>query len=65
MSVKWGIIPVYDDTLDLCDTLKDVDMTCPLPKGSNTKEITQSLPSDIPDVSLSCYSHNNFSPYFP
>ncbi|KAJ6064347.1 hypothetical protein N7499_013027 [Penicillium canescens] len=48
LEVKWGLITLIKQTVDLCDELKNVDMSCPLEKGKMvlTKEVE--LPKQIP-----------------
>lgn len=50
LEVKWGLITLIQQTVDLCDQLKNVDMECPLKKGKMilTKEVD--LPKQIPPV---------------
>ena len=50
LEVKWGLITLIKQTVDLCDELKNVDLECPLEKGSMilTKEVD--LPKQIPPV---------------
>ena len=52
VSVKYGIIPVFSDTLALCDVLKDAKMSCPLkPESSASITLSQEVPGGIPGVS--------------
>ncbi|CAG7936291.1 unnamed protein product [Penicillium nalgiovense] len=48
LEVKWGLITLIKQTVDLCDELKNVDLECPLEKGEMvlTKEVD--LPKQIP-----------------
>ncbi|KAJ5465418.1 hypothetical protein N7530_009205 [Penicillium desertorum] len=48
LEVKWGLITLIKQTVDLCDELKNVDLECPLEKGKMvlTKEVD--LPKQIP-----------------
>jgi len=50
LEVKWGLISLIHQTVDLCDQLKNVDMECPLEPGDMilTKEVE--LPKQIPPV---------------
>lgn len=48
IKAKYGIIPVYSGTLDLCDTLKEVDMECPIKKGDQTIVVNEEIPDVIP-----------------
>ena len=50
LEVKWGLITLIKQTVDLCDELENVDMECPLEKGEMilTKEVE--LPKQIPPV---------------
>ena len=51
LQVKYGLITLINQEADLCDTLENVDLTCPLEKGemSLTKDVD--LPKEIPPVS--------------
>ncbi|KAJ5881656.1 uncharacterized protein N7529_000328 [Penicillium soppii] len=48
LEVKWGLITLIKQTVDLCEELKNVDLECPLEKGKMvlTKEVE--LPKQIP-----------------
>ena len=47
VSLRYGIIPIYSDTFDLCSKLPLAGAKCPLPKGVNILTIKETLP-DIP-----------------
>lgn len=57
LEVKWGLITLIKQTVDLCDEIKNVDLECPLEKGEMilTKEVE--LPKQIPPV---CCVYNRF-----
>lgn len=48
VSVKYGLITIINQTADLCETVKNVDLECPLEKGELkiTKDVE--LPKQIP-----------------
>lgn len=48
LTVKYGLITLINQDADLCDTIKNVDLECPLDKGdlSLTKDVD--LPKQIP-----------------
>lgn len=52
LVVKWGVITLISQTVDLCEQIKNVDLECPLEKGhmALTKEVK--LPAHIPPVSI-------------
>lgn len=52
IEVKYGLITLVKQTLDLCEQLEKIDMKCPLEKGDMllTKEVD--LPSFIPKVRI-------------
>lgn len=54
LVVKYGFIKLIDQTLDLCEQIKNVDLECPVEKGklSIVKEVE--LPKEIPPVRLHC-----------
>lgn len=51
LEVKWGLITLISQTVDLCDELKNVDMECPLEKGAMVLTKQVDLPKQIPPVS--------------
>jgi trehalose/maltose hydrolase-like predicted phosphorylase len=51
LVVKWGLITLISQTVELCDQIKEVDMECPLEKGPMTLKKEVKLPSVIPPVS--------------
>ena len=48
LTVKYGLITIIRQTANLCDTVKNVDLECPIKKGDIklTKEVD--LPKEIP-----------------
>lgn len=48
LQVKYGLITIIKQTADLCDTVKNVDLKCPIEDGETklTKEVD--LPKQIP-----------------
>ena len=50
LEVKWGLITLIKQTVDLCDELKNVDLECPLEKGEMTLTKEVDLPKQIPPV---------------
>ena len=48
LQVKYGLITIIKQDADLCDTVKNVDLACPIKKGTTelTKEVE--LPKQIP-----------------
>lgn len=53
LEVKWGLITLIRQTVDLCDELTKVDLKCPLEKGEMTLTKDVDLPQQIPPVCLS------------
>ena len=51
VEVKYGIIPVFSDTLDLCTILQDAGISCPVAPGSHSATVTETVPAEIPSVS--------------
>jgi len=45
VNVKFGIIPVFDKTYDLCDLAKQTGLSCPVSAGTHTTKITEDVPS--------------------
>lgn len=56
LEVKWGLITLVKQTVDLCDQIKNVDLTCPLEKGKMVLTKQVDLPKQIPPVSHSAFS---------
>lgn len=50
VKIKYGIITVYDETLDLCDIGEQAGLTCPLAAGDHSIKITENVPSIVPSV---------------
>ncbi len=48
--VKYGLIKILSQTVDLCEQMKNVDESCPL-KGEKTITKSVDLPAQIPPVS--------------
>ena len=55
VSVKYGIITIFSNTLDLCTLLKDAGFTCPLAPKTYEGSLTQMIPNAIPAVSHLVY----------
>lgn len=52
VSVKYGLITLIRETLDLCDHVKEVDLECPIEKGKLTLTKVVKIPPQIPPVSF-------------
>lgn len=50
LEVKWGLITLVKQTVDLCNQIKNVDLNCPLEKGKLVLEKQVDLPKQIPPV---------------
>ena len=46
--MKYGLITIIRQTADLCDTVKNVDLECPLNKGKMKLTKDVDLPAQIP-----------------
>ncbi|CAI7568516.1 unnamed protein product [Penicillium pancosmium] len=53
LVVKWGLITLISQTVDLCEQIKEVDLECPLEKGPMTLTKDVKLPNAIPPGSYS------------
>lgn len=53
IQVKYGLITLIKQTLDLCEQVKNVDLECPLEPGELDLVKDVELPKEIPPVSLS------------
>lgn len=51
VEVKWGVITLVKQTMDLCEQIENVDLKCPLEKGKMVLTKQVSLPKQIPPVS--------------
>ncbi len=52
INVRYGLITLIKQTVDLCDQVQNVDLECPIEKGklSLIKEVE--LPKEIPPVRI-------------
>lgn len=50
LMVKYGLITILNGEVDLCDQLKEVDLSCPLKKGDVSLTKSVDLPKQIPPV---------------
>lgn len=51
LEVKYGLITLIRQNVDLCEQIENVDLKCPLKKGELTLKKQVELPSQIPPVS--------------
>lgn len=51
VQVKYGLITLIKQKLDLCDQVVNIDLDCPLEKGPLKFTKTVELPAHIPPVS--------------
>lgn len=54
LVVKYGLITILNGEVNLCDQIKEVDLSCPLKKGDMTLTKKVDLPKQIPPVCLGC-----------
>ena len=54
-------VSMLTQDLDLCDTIDQVDLECPLKKGSHMAAISEDLPDVIPPVSPLPHHHASSS----
>jgi ML domain len=50
LQVKYGLITLVKQTVDLCDQVKNVELSCPLDAGDLTIKKDVDLPKEIPPV---------------
>lgn len=50
LQVKYGLITLINQEADLCETIENVDLSCPLDKGEMTLSKDVDLPKEIPPV---------------
>ncbi|KAF7715959.1 Uncharacterized protein PECH_004618 [Penicillium ucsense] len=48
VEVKWGLITLVKQTMNLCEQIENVDLKCPLEKGRMTMTKQVDLPKQIP-----------------
>lgn len=48
LQVKYGVIRIINQQADLCETVKNVDLECPLKKGELKLVKEVNLPNEIP-----------------
>ena len=48
LQVKYGLITIIKQTADLCDTVKNVDLECPIDDGETELTKDVDLPKQIP-----------------
>ncbi|KAK5015412.1 Phosphatidylglycerol/phosphatidylinositol transfer protein, partial [Cryomyces antarcticus] len=48
LQVKYGLIRLINQEADLCETVKNVDLNCPLKKGEMELKKDVELPKEIP-----------------
>lgn len=48
VEVKWGVITLVKQTMDLCEQIENVDLKCPLEKGKMVLTKQVDLPKQIP-----------------
>ena len=68
IDAKYGILPIPELKYDICDIVKQINMTCPIAKGSHSISVSDTIPGEVPSVSTSlvyvrtrdCYYHGFF-----
>ena len=45
-------VPFISTNLDLCDTISQAGLSCPISSGSHTLTVTQQIPDEAPSVSI-------------
>lgn len=50
LSVKYGMIKILTQEVDLCEQSKDIDLSCPIKEGTLELTRTVELPREIPPV---------------
>ena len=50
LEVRWGLITLLRQQVDLCEQIENVDLKCPLEKGAITLSKEVELPQEIPPV---------------
>lgn len=48
VNLKYGNIPIVDETLDLCDLVTQINKECPLKKGDFSFKFDEQIPDYIP-----------------
>lgn len=55
LQVKYGLIRLLKQKIDLCEQVGEVDLKCPIKAGILDLTKTVELPNEIPPVSLTCH----------
>ncbi len=50
--VAYNKVPLFDQTLDLCELASMVGLYCPIASGMHTIKVSEQIPDFIPSVSL-------------
>ena len=50
LQVKWGLVTIVNQQADLCTTIENVDLSCPLDEGDMEMTKDVALPKQIPPV---------------
>ena len=50
LEVRWGLITLLRQQVDLCEQIENVDLKCPLKKGELLLSKEVELPKEIPPV---------------
>lgn len=61
VSVKYGLITLIKNKLDLCEHVSEIDLECPIDPGEFTLTKVVDIPKQIPPVSTKLSALN--SPY--
>lgn len=51
ISVKYGLITLIKNKLDLCEHVSEIDLECPIDRGDFTITKVVDIPKQIPPVS--------------
>ncbi len=53
INLNYGNIPIIDETLDLCNLISQISLSCPLNKNKDVKfTLKRELPDYVPSVSI-------------
>ena len=62
LSIKYGSVPIEDETKALCDMMTEMNKQCPLKKGPYQMHFaTMKIPDYIPSVSCTKFMLSKFN----
>lgn len=57
MDVKLGFIPILSQNFDICEEAAKSGKSCPLAKGTQSIEVSKSIPGSVPSATINVEIH--------